>query len=413
MQNVGQATLQHLQTLQSEHLLEVPSACLGSAAGLPALSSKALFEGQDVASNAQLREMVRTAEFWISFLEGEHADLAAEVAKHRERHQLAQRQAEAKASTLREVEEEKTRLLAELKKVRQARDEANCAVRVLEENGKHKCGSSVDDVEKLAARAATLESQLEREREEKSDLESEFVRVKVRYAETLEKADSMEVVIQYYEDQLRTLNPTFEPVNYRAFGQFLQPARSFDAFEVESNPSATTDQQSMDWEEKPRKGHHKIKEGLTRMRKMFHHRKPTRESMIDAQKLSRHSTLHFSPRESVNSLPSLSAPRDTMNSVSRLSSPHGTVNSHSRPSTPQTLKPTAPQALNEDDGPSTQPRWKSNYVSEPSAVFQVGQVAVQDSETPEVATTAQAPTEDLTLAPTSARRKARWELRRE
>ncbi|CAJ1424023.1 unnamed protein product [Effrenium voratum] len=170
---VGSATLKHLQALQARPLepaallrplepeLTEPKELLATAAG------EALYE----KSAEELREVVRTAEYWISLLEGEQNDLHEEIAKQKKRHQLAIRQSESKASALREAEVERRRLLSELKWLQESRDKAICERHMLREDSVRLTSRRQEDVQSLAARAEALELELQRERGEKAELE--------------------------------------------------------------------------------------------------------------------------------------------------------------------------------------------------------------------------------------------------
>lgn len=241
--------IQRLQVLQSDRLLEVPPACLGTAS-LPEVAPKDLLAGAVASEDvAQLRQAVRTAQFWIALLEGERTDLGEEIAKHKKRHQASIRHAEARATELREAEGEKKRLLSEIKWLQQSRDQAICDRHLLREDQTRLTSQSKGDVASETARADASEAELKKIREEKAELEAQLVRVKVRSAETLQKVDSMEYLIEYYEDQLRALNPAFEPADLSTIGQWMKPSR-LDDCEVESNCSGRDEKQSAS-EQKP------------------------------------------------------------------------------------------------------------------------------------------------------------------
>mmetsp|Transcript_84199 Transcript_84199/g.234839 ORF Transcript_84199/g.234839 Transcript_84199/m.234839 type:complete len:373 (+) Transcript_84199:110-1228(+) len=270
------ATLKHLQALQVARPLDVPPSCLGVTEGLQ-LEPKKLFEDTDDADSSQLHEKVRLAEFWISLLEGEKQDLAEEVAKQKQRHQLASRQVEAKASALREAEVERKRLQAEIKWLQQSRDDA-IRDRHL---GRQDASKAKDDADSKASRAGVLEDELRRERDEKAELEAKLVKTKVRYAEALQRVDSLEVMIEYYEDQLRAANPAFEPVDLSTLGQWVpRPAD----LELESNNSGATEQPSPAVAEQPPTEEHRksvdegqkgfsLKDGIHKIHKISKMRK--------------------------------------------------------------------------------------------------------------------------------------------
>eukprot|EP00418_Pyrodinium_bahamense_P066390 CAMPEP_0179078176 /NCGR_PEP_ID=MMETSP0796-20121207/34991_1 /TAXON_ID=73915 /ORGANISM="Pyrodinium bahamense, Strain pbaha01" /LENGTH=379 /DNA_ID=CAMNT_0020775471 /DNA_START=32 /DNA_END=1169 /DNA_ORIENTATION=- len=274
------ATLQHLQVLQSSRPLELPPAFLGTV-GLAQLSPQDVFSSDEASpghDGTRLRETVRTAEFWIALLEGEQSDLAEELAKHKQRHQLALRQTEAKASALREADGERKRLQAELRWLQQSRDQAICERRLLQEDSLRGADRDREDVSAQVARAEALERELQRERVEKADLEAQLVRVKVRYAESLQRADSLQYLAEYYEGQLRALSPGFEPADLSAVGHLMRPAsQALDAVELESDASGATDQPSAMSEEKARSSHNrrtsqKVKAGISKMKQMFNRR---------------------------------------------------------------------------------------------------------------------------------------------
>lgn len=74
--------VKHLQALQAMRPLEPPVPLLGhTALGEP----RELFGSPvlDEKGTEELRNMARTAEFWISLLEGEQSELQEEIAKHK------------------------------------------------------------------------------------------------------------------------------------------------------------------------------------------------------------------------------------------------------------------------------------------------------------------------------------------
>merc|ERR1712113_729497 len=74
-----------------------------------------------------------------------------------------------------------------------------------------------------------LEAELKSERGTKADMEqqlvSRLIHAKVRHAESLEREDCMEHLIEHYEEQLQALNPAFKPVDPERFwdAQFQVP----------------------------------------------------------------------------------------------------------------------------------------------------------------------------------------------
>lgn len=237
----GQALAQHLQVLQSGRPLDAPwhDAPIG-AVGLLQPSREELFTGIEAADAKRLQEVVRTAEFWIALLEGERTDLAEEVVKHKQRHQLALRQVDTQAKALREAELEKKRLEKENKWLQQSRDEAVAERDRSREDAKNVQQSQTtrteQDFDVLSTQARSLEEELQHERQEKDSLEEKLVLTKVRHVEALQRADSMEVLISYYEDQLKALDPQFERKDLSTLGMWL-PSRTTDESEVESNAS--------------------------------------------------------------------------------------------------------------------------------------------------------------------------------
>jgi len=82
-----------------------------------------------------------------------------------------------------------------------------------------------------------LEGELAKDREEKAFLESQLVQNKVRYAEALQRADSLEALIRYYEDRLGTFDPNFEPADLSTIGQWGRSLPKESDSEVASNAS--------------------------------------------------------------------------------------------------------------------------------------------------------------------------------
>lgn len=289
------ATLQQLQVLQSARPLEVPPACLGATdPSLADLRPKELFADSASADHNQLREIVCKAEFWISLLEGEHSDLSEEISKHKKRYQLALRQADVKATELKEVESEKKRLLADIKWMRESRDQAICDRALLRDNASRMTTETKDNFESAATRAQTLEAELERSRGEKKLLEEQLVVVKVRAVDTMQKVDSMECLIEYYEDRLRALDPRFEPVDIASVGQWMKPSRQ--DCDADSNGSGTNEQESVISQEKPRA--QQIAKGFSKMwksaGKSFKSSKKKGSKHDDAQE---HDDFQTTPRE--------------------------------------------------------------------------------------------------------------------
>lgn len=228
---VDRTMLQRLEVLQSSRPLEVPPTCHGVVTGLPEVPPNGLFESIDTADAEQLRELLGTARFWISLLEGERCDAIEEVAKHKRRYQQALRATDVKATELREAEGEKKRLLSEIKWLQESRDKAICERHLLREDASRLTEEKQDDT----AKAGSMGAEMDALREERADLEQQLVRVKIRSVESLQKADSQEMLIEYYEDQLRALNPHFEPVAPETIGQWIR--NRLDGCDAESNGS--------------------------------------------------------------------------------------------------------------------------------------------------------------------------------
>jgi len=230
----------HLQGLQSGRPLEAAPACLG-ASNFPQVAATDMFVGYETADEKQLRKMVGTAEFWISLLDGERRDLQEELAKHKRRHQLILKQADSQASQLRQAEGERQRLQKENERLRKSKDDAVLQFNVTREARKYSSDNAQSDKEALAGRSEKLEIDLTSEKEEKVALEGQLVRFKIKYIETLERVDTLESLIGHYEEQLSALDPSFEPADLEALGQWMPPPRPsyLDTSELESNFSLT------------------------------------------------------------------------------------------------------------------------------------------------------------------------------
>eukprot|EP00913_Durusdinium_trenchii_P023258 g21836.t1 len=178
------------------------------------------------------------------------------------RHQLTVRQSEAKASALREAEVERRRLLSELKWLQESRDKAICERHMLREDSVRLTSRRQEDVQSLAARTETevLEHELQREREEKADLEKQLIRTKVRFAESLQTQDTLEAILDYYEGQLKLLSPGFEPRDRDSLGGYLR---------LESLASGTTSDQQTVTDEKFKGGRNFMKVMGTKVKNML------------------------------------------------------------------------------------------------------------------------------------------------
>jgi len=227
----GTTLRQHIDFLQSSRTFEASPVCVGPVE-LPESPVDKLLGDLDHAGSEELRELIAQAGFWIKMLEGEQVDLKEEISRHKRRHQAAVRQLDAKARELRETEGEKKRLLAELRWLQESRDQAICEGYTLKED-RTRMSSQIKN------RTQGLEVELQRTRDEKTSIESQLVHAKVRAADTLQRVDSMSVVIEYYEDQLKALNPNFEPVELETMGQFVKPlaGRSADREAVVASTS--------------------------------------------------------------------------------------------------------------------------------------------------------------------------------
>lgn len=216
----GKALTQHLQVLQSGQPLDAPwhDAPIG-AVGILQVPSAELFANVEAADTKRLQEVVRTAEFWIALLEGERSDLAEEVVKHKQRHQLAARQRDTQAKALREAENEKKKLEKDLRRLEESRDQA-IGDRALARQDAKKLKQSQSDSTKtqqelreMDMTQLALKDELQQEREEKEKIEGTLVRLKFRHVEALQRIDSMEVLIKHYEDKLSEFNPNFERID--------------------------------------------------------------------------------------------------------------------------------------------------------------------------------------------------------
>jgi len=244
--------------------LELPAACLG-VYGLEPWQPDALPQGYASDKQAGMQETLRTAEFWISLLEGERSELKEDVEKQKERRRVALRQSEARASSVRESEAEVKQLRIELRRLQQAHDQA-AERRASGERSSHHASVHGQDAMSLAAETEALEEELQRERSEKENLESQLVKTKVWYAETLQHADCMKYTIEHYEDQLRALTPDFEPVDYTVNGQLWRASNTLDELEMESKSSSnTTDQPFQVLGEKQKRRRRSIRSKVRRL----------------------------------------------------------------------------------------------------------------------------------------------------
>jgi hypothetical protein len=242
----GHALAQHLQVLQTGKSLDAPwhDAPIG-AVGILQPKSSELFAGVDKADAKRVEEVVRTAEFWIALLEGEKADLAEEVAKYKQRHQLVVRQADTQAKALREAKIENERLEKELKWLHESRDQAIGDRALAREDAKKLQQSQEDrnrselDIEDVTQRSQAMEAELEKEREEKNKLEELIVRLakeKLELTEATALCDTMKLLIKYYEAQLDALDPNFIPEDLNRFGRPQEQSQPREC-EVERNVS--------------------------------------------------------------------------------------------------------------------------------------------------------------------------------
>lgn len=242
------ATVQRLHALQAPRVSDVPSGCFsvdanysrpgdifGDITIVVASCTGNAPDGDgggtgDAGVGSKTHDALRTAKFWIALQEGELQELHEELAKQKDRHKEAVRQAEAKASSLRESEVERKRLQAELQRLQQARTEAICKLNLQSQDVERK----KEDADSLAARAESLERELNTERAQKTELEEQLVKVKVRYAEALQRADTLEAALEHYEGQLKSYNPSFEPLDLASFGRRLRTQESESETENDS-----------------------------------------------------------------------------------------------------------------------------------------------------------------------------------
>lgn len=384
------ATLQHLQVLQSARPLEAPPACLGATdPNLADLRPKDLFAGSEAASHDQLRETLHKAEFWISLLEGENCDLNDEVAKHKKRYQQALRQADNKAVELKEVEGEKKRLLSEIKWMRESRDQAICDRALLREDASRMTTQTKGESESAAKQAESLDAELHSLRSQKKSLEDQLVGVKVRAVDSMQKVDSMECLIEYYEDQLRAMDPKFEPVDIASVGQWMKPSRQ--DCDGDSVSSGTEEQQSVVSQEKPRA--QQIARGLKTMLKKGGIFKPSKKrgsKQIDPHKQDECQT---------------ETPRETEEPCRQRYRPSTTPSPQPSPS------PRLPTERRGGPSPQPSPRpWELPPVSARGAADEATGASPMPSE-PDPALGADAGSSVVSASPPRA--KKRWEMRRE
>jgi hypothetical protein len=212
------ATLQHLQALQTpKALLHVPRSPRRDAHGNASLEIRPydLFGDllgdsssptcADDSDKERLRETLRSAEFWISLLEGERHELMGEGGRQKAHLAQLEQRLDDQSGALRELEGEKKRLTQEVKWLQQSRDD-NMIQKSLLREGNTKAKGDVDNV---AARAEALEAEIQKEHETNKRLEELLVRFKMRHVEVLQAVDSLEVITTNYEEQLKAFNPKF------------------------------------------------------------------------------------------------------------------------------------------------------------------------------------------------------------
>eukprot|EP00747_Dinoflagellata_sp_TGD_P212378 gnl/TRDRNA2_/TRDRNA2_85468_c0_seq2.p1 gnl/TRDRNA2_/TRDRNA2_85468_c0~~gnl/TRDRNA2_/TRDRNA2_85468_c0_seq2.p1 ORF type:complete len:363 (+),score=82.14 gnl/TRDRNA2_/TRDRNA2_85468_c0_seq2:46-1089(+) len=245
------AVLKQLEALQSRLPIDGDTA-----EELPAPLSGARLVDHETADTEQLLEAARTADFWISLLEGELADLRCEVAKQR-------KQGESQASALRASEAERKHLREEVDRLQASRDKAMCEQHLLRATNAESIARADEELKVATERTASLEATLKCERDEKSELERQLVGIKMRYAEALQKVDCTELLVSYYEEQLRRFDPSFEPPDMATISQWMN--MGYD-LETVSNFSVCTDPVDSDGRRKGKSALH----GLSaQMRKMF------------------------------------------------------------------------------------------------------------------------------------------------
>lgn len=259
-----QVLLERLQVLQSSRPLETPPVSLGTTA-LPQLNSEALSDEAKQGNAAQLHEAIRTADFWIALLEGENCDQIEESKKYKLRHRASLRQIEANADTQREVEAEQRRLRGQLKQLKGYHDGGSQDAQ--EESMASSPKKTTEDLKLLASRKAAIEAELQSEQEERAELEKMLVQTKVGHAASLQLKDSMQYVIEHYEEQLQSLNPNFEPVDPHTLCEFL-PSRALDAaFELDSVGSEQTGGARV--EERAKNKRTFVKKGIAKIKRML------------------------------------------------------------------------------------------------------------------------------------------------
>lgn len=172
----------------------------------------------------------------------------------------AEREIEAAAMAYKKEKDERRRLQAVLE---QAAQERAAESKIAEESP-------------MPAEAANSQSKTEgsqapvqAEGDERSSLERQLVSSKIKEAAACERAEGLEALVEYYEGQLKTLNPNFRPTDLSTLGRrgdatpCSEPARALTLSEMDgSSPvaSASLPLQSPTGKEKHhRSSKHRIK----------------------------------------------------------------------------------------------------------------------------------------------------------
>mmetsp|Transcript_60993 Transcript_60993/g.115003 ORF Transcript_60993/g.115003 Transcript_60993/m.115003 type:complete len:472 (-) Transcript_60993:66-1481(-) len=153
---------------------------------------------------------------------------------------------------------------------------------------------TVDDGAETMCMESALWRELEGELRSERELVSQLVHTKVRHAQALQRADCMEVLLAYYEEQLRRLDPTFRFFDIDAFERCTAPfsasATRHPALEEGLESAAETDEGHVSDtsterdDEHQRKGR-RLQSSLKKMRQIFRQRRPHREHNAGVQTL--------------------------------------------------------------------------------------------------------------------------------
>jgi len=153
---------------------------------------------------------------------------------------------------------------------------------------------TVDDGAETMCMESALWRELEGELRSERELVSQLVHTKVRHAQALQRADCMEVLLAYYEEQIRRLDPTFRFFDIDAFERCTAPfsasATRHPALEEGLESAAETDEGHVSDtsterdDEHQRKGR-RLQSSLKKMRQIFRQRRPHREHNAGVQTL--------------------------------------------------------------------------------------------------------------------------------